>query len=246
MDYGCKLLGEYKGYEIPVLYQCVCGGTSKITLKKLRKGGRCKKCGILKSAAARKYSVEEVVDIFKKGGCELLSDYKNCTQPVKYRCNCGRQSQITLHNFIRGHRCRPCGLLFGEKNPKYNPDRILVENRRIMRNKCYGLLRRSLTAIKKTKNKKTAILLGYTAEELQNHLQSKPEWIVIMKSAWHLDHVFPIKAFVDSGINDIKIINCLENLRPVAAQTNLRKQAIYNSREFICWLAKKGVYAVTN
>jgi hypothetical protein len=58
---------------------------------------------------------------------------------------------------------------------------------------------------------------------------------------WHTDHIFPIKAFLDYGIVDIKIINCLENLRPLDAKENLCKNAKYDKVLFEQWLQSKGV-----
>ena len=61
-------------------------------------------------------------------------------------------------------------------------------------------------------------MLGYTVNELKNHIHNHPNWSNIKKNNWHLDHMFPVKAFLDYGIIDLKLINCLDNLQPLSAQ----------------------------
>ena len=57
-------------------------------------------------------------------------------------------------------------------------------------------LRRTLEAINSGKNGKYSHhLLGYTAEDLLEHVQSFPRWNEICEQEWHLDHIFPINAF---------------------------------------------------
>lgn len=49
---------------------------------------------------------------------------------------------------------------------------------------------------------------------------------------WHLDHMFPIKAFADYKISDIKLINALDNLQPLSEADNLIKADKYSAEEF--------------
>jgi len=42
-------------------------------------------------------------------------------------------------------------------------------------------------------------------------------------------------------ISDLKIINGLDNLRPLDANENLCKNAKYDKDEFYTWLKKKGI-----
>jgi len=63
-------------------------------------------------------------------------------------------------------------------------------------------------------------LLGYTARELQSHLEKHPSWEKLKDTDWHLDHIFPIKAFFEHGITDIALINCLDNLQPLSQKKN--------------------------
>ena len=51
-----------------------------------------------------------------------------------------------------------------------------------------------------------------------------------------LGNIFPIQAFLDHGILDLKIINKLSNLRPMLGPENLQKADKYDEKEFTEWL----------
>ena len=46
---------------------------------------------------------------------------------------------------------------------------------------------------------------------------------------------------MDFGITDLKIINGLDNIRPLSAHDNLLKGHTYDKIEFEKWLNKKGI-----
>jgi hypothetical protein len=53
---GCLLLVEnYENNIVPMLYRCICGNESKISLSHFKSGKRCKKC----SSARRKQSINK-------------------------------------------------------------------------------------------------------------------------------------------------------------------------------------------
>lgn len=65
-----------------------------------------------------KYTYEEVQKLFIDGGCVLLStEYINSGQKLKYICECEEEKEIKLNDFIRGIRCRDCGIK-NRKHPK--------------------------------------------------------------------------------------------------------------------------------
>jgi hypothetical protein len=84
-------------------------------------------------------------------------------------------------------------------------------------------------------------VLGYTTVELREHITSHPNWEMVKDGDWHLDHILPITAFVKHGIFDLKIINHLENLRPLGAWENMSKHDKYDPDEFRRWVESKGV-----
>lgn len=93
----------------------------------------------------------------------------------------------------------------------------------------------------KKKEGHTYDLLGYSPIQLQEHIENHPNWPLVKDKRWHLDHIFPIKAFVDSRIYDIKLINALDNLQPMTCHENSIKHDKYNKTAFRKWLATKGV-----
>ena len=77
------------------------------------------------------------------------------------------------------------------------------------------------------KRKNAEDRLGYTHEQLKHHIESqfKEGMSWDNRSEWHIDHIKPIKAFLDEGITDPTIINALSNLQPLWAHENLSKSA---------------------
>lgn len=74
------------------------------------------------------------------------------------------------------------------------------------------------------------VTFGYTREEFIQHIESQftsgMSWE--RRSEFHVDHIKPIKAFLDEGITDPAIINALDNLQPLWAKDNLSKGAKYD------------------
>lgn len=218
-------------------YLCSCGNKSSISLKKLLLGQKCAECGnVQRAKARRKYTIETARDIFLQAGWTLTAQqFVSVVTPMSCLCPMGHKRNVTLSNFVRGHRCQKC-VKTGINNWKWNSNRKQVRQNELFRKKAYNLLARSLNATGQVKSKKTKEMLGYSTKELVSHIQNHPEWPTLKESDWHLDHIFPIKAFMDAGINDMKKINALENLRPCAASENLSKQGKYDLSEFQKWL----------
>jgi hypothetical protein len=58
-----------------------------------------------------KKTIEEVKRIFEEAGCILLAnEYVNNRTSMRYVCNCGDISEITLGSFSKGSRCKNCGI----------------------------------------------------------------------------------------------------------------------------------------
>jgi hypothetical protein len=238
---GCKLLeSNYKNYYTHLNYFCSCGSKSKTTLNSFLQGTRCKKCGIEKMKKS-KFDIFKVKKLFKDSGCVLLDEYKKSSIPMRYICSCGKESKISWNNFSKGRRCKECGLSKRSKENHYcwNKDREKHKEDLKFRQRCYKLVRMSLDATGKNKSKKTQELLGYDHFELQKHIKSHPNYKKLKDKSFHIDHVFPIKAFIDHNIFDLSIINRLDNLRPLSATENCSKNAKYDKYKFLEWLGKK-------
>lgn len=93
------------------------------------------------------------------------------------------------------------------------------------------LLRRLITHKGYRKQSRSEEVLGYTQAQFVAHIERQFE----QGMAWgliHVDHIVPIAAFFDAGIDDPKIINALANLRPMWPKPNQQKSDKYNRRNF--------------
>ena len=118
----------------------------------------------------------------------------------------------------------------------WNPDREKVARRKRFRKTCEQLIRRVLNATGGKKADRSAALLGYTPEQLQEHILSHPNMAFLQGKEWHVDHIFPIQAFLDHGIEDLQLINALDNLQPLEGSINIAKGDRYDVAEFQEWL----------
>ncbi len=124
---GCELLEIiYKNGNTKMKYICSCKfkTESETTLAHFMGGGRCKKCASKRGAEKRRYSYKEVKEIFRKGGCVLISkEYKSSKDKLQYLCNCKRPAEIKLNHFQEGSRCMKCAIerKSGKNHYRYNP-----------------------------------------------------------------------------------------------------------------------------
>lgn len=233
---GYELLTEEKEDD-KYNYKCICGESCWITITSLLRGRTgCKKCEQEKRNKPRKYNIEIAQKIFKENNCVLLEDeYVNARTMMRYICKCGRESQIDICSFNRGQRCWQCGI-DSKRKPWY-----------LLKKRYKTILRNTLRAInRKRNNTKHCDLLGYKPIDLWERINNHPNWERVKDGKWHLDHIFPIVAFLEHGIHDIKIINALDNLQPLESKENISKGGKYNEEEFFSWLKTKGVSLPTD
>ncbi len=241
---GCKLLEkEYKNARTKMKYICSCGSESFIVFDSFKRGNRCRSCGNRKNSAKQKLSQEEVATQFSDSGCILNDNYEKASIPLKFICYCGREDFKSLNNFQKMPRCKYCSLesRSGQNHYEWISDREMKKEYDLFRDKCYKMLRIVLGKVGKQKSNKTFEMLGFTPEELKKHIQNNPNWVCLKNKKWHIDHIFPIKAFADYGIKDIKLINCLENLQPLTGAENCAKNCKYDASAFERWLQSKGI-----
>lgn len=126
-----------------------------------------------------------------------------------------------------------------EKRKKYyeeNKDVLnkITESKREIKKKSYQkrkhqfvwrrILRRTIEQLKIEKESSTKDILGYDYNELKRHLENgflkNMSWDNY--GEWHVDHIIPISRFKkDTPPN---IVNSLNNLRPLWAEDNLKRQ----------------------
>jgi len=251
-EQGCELLGEYLGAQIKMKYRCSCDNISEINWNHFTQGKRCGLCK--KHGQKKKRNLKEVQQIFKDRDCEFLDkEFKGVNHKHNYRCKCNRLAQISFIGFFhQNQNCYRCGIEKnsgpnharwngnrGSDHPRWIPDREEARLRKLFRKRCYKAVRATLLATGKEKVGKTTALLGYTPKQLQDHIISHPNWNLVKNENWHIDHIFPLIAFIEHGINDIALINCLDNLRPISQVENNHKWATYDKKEFKQWLITK-------
>ncbi|SER87498.1 HNH endonuclease [Psychrobacillus sp. OK032] len=108
---GCKLLSTSYAFGDKLKYICRCGSQSEIVLGAAKYSGiSCKQCGYKKIGdAKRKYTLEDVRELFEEQGKVLLADsFLNSILPMPYICKCGTQGHTNLNNFFKGKDCRQC------------------------------------------------------------------------------------------------------------------------------------------
>ncbi len=233
---GCELMDEYMGAQEPMDYKCSCGNYGTGTWNNFSRGKRCGQCS--KHGLAKKRHIDDVRQIFIERKCEFLdSEYHGVHHKHNYRCKCGRESQITFSEFYTyNSRCKECGIHKGEKHWAWKPDRDKLRQDELFRKKCYKALSSTLKAVGKQKVGHTTDMLGYTPKELQEHIINHPNWARVKDTNWHLDHKFPMEAFLEHGIKDVKMINCLDNLQPLTQKENNQKKDKYDKIAFLAWL----------
>lgn len=105
---GCILISkEFVAVTQPLEYICKCGQKQTLSYHKFRyqKKG-CRNCSGL-----NKYTYEQVVEIFKKENCALISkEYIDNQSKLNYTCSCGNEGNTPLCRFLSGTRCNNCGL----------------------------------------------------------------------------------------------------------------------------------------
>lgn len=100
------------------------------------------------------------------------------------------------------------------------------------------LLYRTLSFTDLSKDSRTSEMLGYSSEDLWNHLKSLllDGMTEDNRGDWHVDHKIPVIEFIERGIDDPAIINSLDNLIPMWSNHNLSK----NRRNLSDWLHELG------
>lgn len=121
-----------------------------------------------------------------------------------------------------------------QKTPARILSRKIIRNWRLKNDPSYivnvtvrNMLHRVIKVTKQNKNDSTFTILGYSAVEFKEHIESM--WVEGMcwenHGEWHIDHIKSIKQHLTEGVDDIKIINALTNLQPLWAFDNLSKGA---------------------
>lgn len=121
-----------------------------------------------------------------------------------------------------------------EKNLEHARAYVREANRRRRRENPAYLLKCRITSrlnlmIKGKGGRRTEELLGYTMEQLRQHIERQftksMSWEKVGRGQIEIDHIIPVKAFNITSIDDpdFKVCWALANLRPLWAEENRRK-----------------------
>lgn len=227
---------KYENNNKPMRCVCVCGNETTMRLSNVQSGKRCvENCKPKILSNKFKTKDEDIKQICEKNGCKFIKSWIHKTRTrIKYVCRCGGESEAYLCNFKRYPNCKKCGSLkiSGEKCYMYNADREVVFLRKKFRKICGQHIKRFMEATGQRKTRHTHELLGYTPQQLQEHILNHPDYQKCKDKVWHVDHIVPIQAFLDHNILDLKIINALDNLRPMLGPENISKADNYDEKEF--------------
>lgn len=242
-DHGCELIStSYEASVKPLEYRCLCGTTASIDFGNFRLGRRCQNCKARAVSEKLRVSEDTIISLCQKYGHTFIKAWlANKRTRIQYTCRCGKTAEADWSNFKRFPNCWECSKLkkSGENCYMYDPDRDAVAMRKKFRKICGQHIIRFMRATGQKKTRRTHELLGYTPKQLQEHILNHPEMAACAGKVWHVDHIFPIQAFLDHDILDLRIINCLDNLRPCPGPENLSKADKYDEKEFVNWLTRR-------
>jgi hypothetical protein len=219
----------------------------------LKKGQRCKKCADEK----QKYSYEQVKAEYEKLGCRLIeTTWIGSSHPMRYICSCGKEDILDWSHFRISKQCRECSYekiskgMIGSNNSQWKPDREKVAYLKIVTKLYRESLHRVLRYLNKDKHigklsDRIEKDLGYNWQDFKKHISEHPNHKKFSSKKWHIDHIFPLMAFFEYNITDIKIINSLDNLQPLPYDMNIAKKDKYDRKEFEKWLHDRGVSFVS-
>lgn len=249
--HGCELCDVFKNVVSKMKYICKCGQVSYSTLSAFNKGHtQCKQCSNKQISKSHSHTYEYVFEYFNSRGFKLLSkNYSLNNRPLYYICVCGRLARSTFSHIQQGGKCKQCAndklsLLFSKENGfNWNSDRDYIKLQSATSSRARVMVRNMIRKIQNNnsnikKNRKHKIL-GYSANDLMYRLASCDNWNVVKNQDWTIDHIFPIKAFVENGITAMRAINALDNLQPLLHSDNSRKKDQYDVLEFYSYLRKK-------
>ncbi len=237
---------EYVNNNVPVRCRCVCGNVTKMPLATVKQGSHCIKCKPKKIAIKNTIKKEVIEEFCKSQGFEYIDHWVEkkdkqgkpvARSRVKYKCKCGNEVEAVWWNLKRHPGCWECGKKkkSGDKCYMWNPDRDQVALNKKIQKRCWNLVGRVLANFDQEKDAKKEKILGYSVESLTKHIQTHP--LFNPNIEYHIDHIFPVNLFVKRGINDMKLINKLTNLRPLHDSINLSKGARTYEPAFDIWLA---------
>lgn len=116
-----------------------------------------------------------------------------------------------------------------ERKRRWYADKVLSDKSYRLRERIRKMVYRTLEYTGEAKQLRAKQQLGYDAQMLKAHIERQFKSGMSWENygEWHIDHIKPIKVFIDEGITDPSVINALDNLQPLWAFENISKGAKY-------------------
>jgi len=133
---------------------------------------------------------------------------------------------------------KSCPICDKEFTPKKTMKQIYCTRKcaNSIQKRVYSMMSNCYNLTNSTKADHAHEVLGYSPSDLLEHLEKFSQWKSLRNQKWHLDHIFPIIAFVRKGITDISLICRLDNLQPLQGTVNCSKNDTYDEELFNEWL----------
>ena len=170
---------------------------------------------------------KSAIGAYKKEWCEKNKDRLREKNRINYLKNSDYIKRKVRERRLENRELHLARKRIYEKNrrQKYKDDPIRKCNS-AMRDHIRRLIRRTGY----DKQESTVEIPGYSAQELKQHLESRFTKEMNWDNYgvyWHVDHIVSISELVGCGVVDPKIINSLDNLQPLEARENFKKNASF-------------------
>ena len=148
--------------------------------------------------------------------------YKNNTEIIKIKSSKYREKNIDLIREKEANK-RKTGEYKRYRNLYTKSHRLIYPHIYAWR----STLRNTLKRLKSKKSASTIEILGYSPDDLKNHIESlfKDGMTWDNYGEWHIDHIKPVSIFDYN--EDISVVNSLLNLQPLWAFENFSKSNKY-------------------
>ena len=211
--------------EIAAIYH-VCRETIKLRLVQM---------GVTIRPKIKVRPKQKIFEVQKKLIISLFEQGMNCYQISK---------QMQLGPFTISKCLANCGvraiktqerLPIKLRSKKYRDKQLKDPMFKLAQSIRHGINKSLLTAFRKKDRRHWETLVGYTLEDLKQHLEKQFEpgmtWENHSYRGWHIDHIRPVISFNITGAEceDFKKCWALDNLRPLWGVDNMRKNDTWNA-----------------
>lgn len=166
---------------------------------------------------------ESKKEYYNKNKDKILAKYKEWREDNLESCKLRDREYHRKHRARRNNYNKKYRKENLEKHAKLWKERYHNDQEFHIWQVCRQLVRRAYQSIGTTKERTTREFLGYSAQDLKEHIEKQFEEDMSWDNygEWHIDHIIPISnaATLEEGLQ----LSQLENLQPLWAEDNIRK-----------------------